>query len=207
MKQPTSLSQIHQRLRECRKCPQVCGPAVFGPALKSKVMLIGQAPGLHEGTLERPFAHTAGKTLFRWLKESLGAEEEEIRELFYFAAVTRCFPGKAKSGKGDRPPSKEEIENCREYLAAEVQLIQPELIIAVGKVAIAEVLKDADISAATPLEDVVGKIFATRYHGRKVQVIPLPHPSGVSRWPHTEPGKSKLREALKLLTQAVASRL
>ena len=198
------LKLVHQRLKNCRKCTTVCGPPVHGPAFKTKLMLVGQAPGVHEGVLGRPFAYTAGKTLFKWLKESLGSEESEIREMLYFTAIARCFPGKSKSGKGDRVPSKKEIENCSEFIKAEMALVKPEIILAVGKVAMLEVLKDANVTSATPLEDLVGKIFEVTFHGRKVKVVPLPHPSGVSPWPHTEIGKKKLNEALNLLSVLVS---
>jgi uracil-DNA glycosylase len=189
-------------MRSCRRCPNVCGRAVHGPALETKIMIVGQAPGIHEEGRGRPFAHTAGKTLFKWLGEATGADEESLREMIYFSAVARCFPGKHASGKGDRPPSRDEIENCREHLAAEVALLEPELILAIGKLAIAEVLgRDG------ALEEFVGRKFKTRFHGREVQVIPLPHPSGVSRWPHTEPGKSKLKSALRLLKKELSKRL
>lgn len=170
-------------------------------------MLVGQAPGIHEEVLGRPFAHTAGKTLFKWFNESIGAEEDEIREMIYFTAVARCFPGKAKNGQGDRPPSKIEIENCRAHLEGEIDLIRPDLIIAVGKIAIAEILKAERITAAEPLENLVGKTFKTNILGRPVQVIPLPHPSGVSRWPHTETGKARLQEAFGELRRIVSTLL
>lgn len=207
MKDLKDFKTLHQRLQICRKCPNVCGTPVHGPAMKTKVMLIGQAPGIHEAVLGRPFAHTAGKTLFKWLEESFGANEAEVREMIYFSAVARCFPGKAKSGQGDRAPSKEEVENCREHLESEMKLIKPEVIIAVGKVAISEVLKEGGITPTTPLEDLVGKVFKTRFHGKSVQVIPLPHPSGVSRWPHSPTGKLKLRAALKALREVIADKL
>src|SRR5690606_20635082 len=97
------------------------------------------APGPREGSFGRPFAWTAGRTLFRWFEEATGADEERIRAAVYFAAVARCFPGKAKGG-GDRKPSPEEIRNCRGYLEAETEILRPELVIPVGALAIAEVL-------------------------------------------------------------------
>ena len=195
------LRLIHERLKNCRKCKKVCGPPVHGPALDTRVLLVGQAPGVHEGHLGRPFAYTAGKTLFKWLGEATGADEEELREMIYFSAVARCFPGKALKGAGDRPPSDEEMANCREHLMAEVKALKPKLVLAVGKYAIIEVLKDGGFDKSTTLSDVVGKKIKVNFHGEEVDVIPLPHPSGVSRWYRMEPGKSKLQEALKLVSK------
>ena len=173
----------------------MCSEAVHGPVVDSRIMLVGQAPGMHEPTLGRPFAHTAGKTLFKWLKQATGAEEEDLRELIYFTAVARCFPGKARSGAGDRPPSKTEIENCRDHLRDEVLALKPKIILAVGRSALSEVLQENGFSKSQSLVDVVGKKIRTRFHGHLVDVIPLPHPSGVSGWPQTEPGKTKLQSS------------
>ena len=74
---------------------------VSGGAIVSDVMIIGQAPGPREPTLKRPFAHTAGKTLFRWFEQFCGMDEAAVRSTIYFAAVCRCFPGK-NSGGTDR---------------------------------------------------------------------------------------------------------
>src|SRR5437773_3243020 len=86
------------RLRCCRRCPQVIPAPVSGGAIVSDVMVIGQAPGVREPTLKRPFAHTAGKTLFRWFEESCGLDESIMRSRIYFVAVIRCFRGKEPCG-------------------------------------------------------------------------------------------------------------
>lgn len=180
----------------------MCSTPVHGPAIETAVMLVGQAPGAHESALGRPFAYTAGKTLFQWLRVATGLDEEELREQIYIAAVARCFPGKSTKGAGDREPSAEEILNCRPHLESEVSILQPKLIIAVGKVAIAEVLGPQLFPKGTPLVDVVGKKMQAVFHGQKVEVIALPHPSGISRWPKIEPGKTKLQQALRLLEKS-----
>lgn len=176
----------------------MCGTPVHGPAVDTRVMLIGQAPGVHEATFGKPFAYTAGKTLFKWIEQGTGVDEESFRAQVYMAAVARCFPG--KSGKGDREPSKEEIEMCRQHLKEEVAVLKPQLIIAVGRVAITEVLGAKVFPKSKGLSDVVGKKLKTNFHGQDVEVICLPHPSGVSTWPHTDEGKKKLKKALSLLS-------
>ena len=140
----------------------------------------------------RPFAWTAGKTLFKWFNEALGWSEDETRSRIYFAAVCRCFPGKRPEG-GDRVPSPEEIVNCSTWLAREFALLEPQLVLPVGKLAISQFLPVA------PLNDVIGKKFPITYHGHKTDCIPLPHPSGASPWHRIEPGKTLLRGALKLI--------
>lgn len=198
MPSPVSdLKAIHANLKACRLCPNVCDKPVHGNAIDTRILLVGQAPGAFEGTFGKPFAHKAGKTLFKWLETATGANEESMREMIYFSAVARCFPGKAKSGAGDRVPSREELDNCRPHLEAEIRALKPELILAVGRLAIGELLGE-ELGKA-PLVETVGRKFRVKILGRECTVIPLPHPSGVSRWPVTEPGKTKLAQALKLV--------
>jgi len=177
------------RLRECRDCSEMIGPVVTGLPVISPVLLIGQAPGVREGPAGKPFAWTAGKTMFGWFA-SLGLTEEQFRDRVYMAAVCRCFPGKAKGG-GDRVPSADEIARCSRHLAREVELLRPRLVIPVGKLAIAQVVPDAN-----QLVDVVGAPRRGELAGVAFDVIALPHPSGASTWHRMEPGKTLLARAL-----------
>jgi uracil-DNA glycosylase len=168
------------------------GPVVHGPPVSSRVFLLGQAPGPREGSFGRPFAWTAGRTLFRWFEEALGMDEATFRASIYMAAVARCFPGKAKGG-GDRKPDAEEIAACRTWLEREIAILKPDLVLAVGTLAIEQVLGEK-----APLADVVGTLRRGRWHGRALDVIALPHPSGASTWHKMEPGKTLLGKALLL---------
>ncbi len=194
------LRDLHRRMEPCRRCPEMIPPVVHGPAIDSRVLLVGQAPGPREGSFGRPFAWTAGRTLFRWFEEATGADEERVRAGIYFAAVARCFPGKAKGG-GDRKPSPVEIANCRGYLEEETALLRPDLVIPVGTLAIAEVLGHTG-----RLVDIVGTTCRAEYFGRDVDVIALPHPSGASTWHRTQPGIGLLAEAMRLLAEHPAVR-
>lgn len=130
-----ALAQHHKRLAKCRRCPAMVGAPVRGQPVRSNVMLIGQAPGAKEVVLQRPFAWTAGKTLFSWFTP-IGLAEEQFRARVYMAAICRCFPGKNPNG-GDRVPSRAEVGNCSSWLGVELGLLAPELVIPVGKLAIA----------------------------------------------------------------------
>jgi uracil-DNA glycosylase len=187
------LRDIHRDLDACRACPAMIGPVVHGPPVLSRIMLIGQAPGPREGSFGRPFAWTAGKTLFQWFESALGVEEATFRERVYIAAVARCFPGKAAGG-GDRKPDRDEIARCGSFLAREVGALQPELILPVGGLAIEQVLGHRGL-----LTGVIGAPRRAVFHGVEVDVIALPHPSGVSTWHRGEPGKTLLRQALALV--------
>ena len=130
---------LHQtNLEHCQLCAAMQGPPVHGAAVLSPVMLIGQAPGPKEILLHKPFAWTAGKTLFNWFN-GIGISEERFRQQVYMSAVCRCFPGKKNKG-GDRVPAEKEIENCSRWLKAELGIIQPELVIPVGKLAINQIV-------------------------------------------------------------------
>jgi len=181
-------------LRGCERCPRMHKPVVVGRPVASKVLLVGQAPGDKEPKLGRPFAWTAGKTLFKWFNASLGWTEDEVRDRMYFAAVCRCFPGKRPEG-GDRVPAPDEIDNCSGWLEREFALLQPGLVLPVGKLAIAQFMPPA------PLSDVIGKKFPITYRGHAVDCIPLPHPSGASPWHRMEPGKTLLNRALALVAK------
>ena len=189
-----NLIVAHQNaLSQCRLCPDMIPPVIIGKAVKSEILLIGQAPGDREGDLGRPFAWTAGKTLFKWF-ESIGMAEQDFRQQVYMSAVCRCFPGKNPKG-GDRVPNKKEIESCSRWLSNEIKLLQPKLIIPVGKLAISQYL------TVNKLVDVIGQRFRQEVCGIEVDIIPLPHPSGASTWHRMTPGKELLAQALDLLSR------
>jgi uracil-DNA glycosylase len=176
-------------LLRCRRCPRMKSTPVSGGAVVSDVMLIGQAPGPREPVLQRPFAHTAGKTLFRWFEEFCGMNEAAIRSTVYFAAVCRCFPGKS-SGGTDRVPAPDEIRNCSSWMNDEIEILRPRLIIPVGRLAITQFIDCAK------LEKVIGRKFRVERTGHRCDVIPLPHPSGASPWHKISPGRELLQKAL-----------
>ena len=195
-----SLELLHRDLGACRACPKMIGPVVHGPPVDSRVILVGQAPGPREGAFGRPFAWTAGRTMFRWFEEALGVDEATFRARVYMAAVARCFPGKA-SGGGDRRPDPREVERCKTWLAREAEILEPDLVVAVGTLAIEQV-----IGAKTPLAEIVGGKRRACWHGRDVDVIALPHPSGASPWHRIEPGRTLLHKALRRLAAHPAMR-
>ena len=182
------------QLRNCRRCPLMHPPPISGGPVASRIILIGQAPGVREPVAGKPFAWTAGKTLFRWFEEAAGLTEEMVRARIYFAAVCRCFPGKA-SGGGDRVPNPREIENCSSWLNREIEIWQPRLIIPVGKLAIAQFMPIAK------LEEIIGCIFRVRRAGCGFDVIPLPHPSGASPWHKLSPGKELVEDAMRKIAR------
>jgi uracil-DNA glycosylase len=184
------LTRHLDQVRACRLCPTVQAPPVLGPVPGARVYLMGQAPGPREMTLGRPFAFTAGATLFRWFA-SIGVDEAAFRARVYMAAAIRCFPGKLPNKQGDRKPSRAEVAACRPFWECELALLRPGLVLPVGKLAIEQFLPPST------LEEVVGQSFRVERAGHACDVVPLPHPSGLSRWIQTPGGKAAIGRALQ----------
>jgi len=181
-------------LHACRLCPKMHAPPVSGGPVLSKVLLVGQAPGVREPVLGRPFAWTAGKRLFNWFLQWTEVTEEKFRAHVYMAAVCRCFPGRTSAG-GDRVPNPAEIEKCSRWLQREIELLEPDLVIPVGRLAIERFVP------CPRMDEVIGKQFRASLYEREFDLIPLPHPSGASPWPRMEPGKTLLNRAMTLIAR------
>lgn len=196
---PPDFDSHLEALRGCRRCPAVAGHPLARPVTQGRVYLRGQAPGPTEEREGMGFCGPAGKTLFRWFG-TIGVNEAEFRERVFMGALIRCFPGKNDGKDGDRRPARAEIEACADHFAAELHLLRPELVLLVGQMAIAQLLP------GKTLDEVVGKTFPLEYAGHAFTALPLPHPSGLSRWIQKEPGKGFLKQALTLLSEQQAWR-
>ena len=194
------LIQHQQNLIKCSNCKDMIGKPIIGNPVKSKIILIGQAPGIKEGEIKKPFAWTAGKNMFKWFY-SIGVNEEKFRENVYMAAVCRCYPGKSSSGTGDRVPSDYEIKKCSKWLDYELNFLKPKLIIPVGKLAISQFI------TFSKLNDVVGKKIKYQLNGVNSDIVALPHPSGLSTWYKKEPGKKLLKDALNIIKKSSSWKL
>ena len=200
---PGPFDALYAHLRACRRCPRMFGPPVHGQAVRSGVMMIGQAPGNREIEQGRPFCWTAGKTLFRWFG-SIGIDETAFRERVLMSAVCRCFPGKNPKA-GDRVPDRDEVENCAVWWRGELAIGRPRLVIPVGRLAIAQFADQ--LPAGARLDGLVGWQWPYRSAtGLTADLIPLPHPSGASTWFKMEPGKTLLGQALDLIAHHPAWR-
>ena len=169
-----------------------------GQAKKGGLFLIGQAPGVREPAAQKNFAWTAGKRLFQWF-QTLGMPEEKIRQYAYITAVTKCYPGKAAHGKGDRKPNPQEVANCAPYLEEALRLLSPSVVVLIGGLAIEQILGPHKFA------DVIGKEFTKELPGGPAWVIPVPHPSGASPWPYLPGNREKLAKALQLIRKRLKS--
>jgi uracil-DNA glycosylase len=149
-------------------------------------MIVGQAPGIVEGEERRPWRGRAGRTLRHWL----GLGEDEFYATFYCVSMTRCYPGRHPSGRGDRPAAPRELELCRFWLDWELSLLRPELIVPVGGLAIRRLLRLPRLS----------ECIGGRYELEGAAAIPLPHPSGASGWLNEAVNRERLERALALVS-------
>jgi uracil-DNA glycosylase len=188
-----ALTELHTRLRTCRLCLEaghdVYPRAIFSGSSGAFIMIIGQAPGITEKEAGRPFNAGSGTRLFRWLADA-GIDETWFRNTQYLTSVTKCYPGRSKSGSGDRVPSHAEQTLCRPYLDQEITILGPRLILPVGGLAIS-----LFYPAGQPLKEIIGT--EKQLDGR--WIIPLPHPSGASRWHQSEENRERVRQAVALI--------
>src|SRR3981081_2521414 len=182
---------------ECRACHVCVAQGIIpeaNPTFEGRwgapFFLVGQAPGPAERESRRPFSGRAGKELDRWMVRAGFESPEEFRRLTYVAALMRCFPGRTRAGTGDLKPPPAAVANCAHWLDAELRLLKPKVLIPVGQLAIARFLGPGR------LEDRVGQAF-----GERPVMVPLPHPSGQSRWLNDQANRKRLASALALLGQ------
>jgi len=214
---------LRKEMVACQRCLEagydITPGAIFSGQPTADIMLIGQAPGITEVQARRPFNAGSGTRLFLWLA-SAGLDESRFRDNQYMTAVTKCFPGKSQSGKGDRVPSRQEQIMCRGYLIRELQLVNPKVILPVGSLAIQLFVKKP-----WRLDEVIGKIIRWADTGDQISlplelpksslvtelpeslpqngrwIIPLPHPSGASLWPNREQNRLLIEKAVRFIAE------
>ena len=186
------LTRLQRRIRGCTRCVAAgyldrAVPVLDGD-IGDRVMIVGQAPGVVELTTRMPFSGRAGAELRRWLARA-GIGEDDLP---YRTSITKCFPGKARGGAGDRRPSPAEIALCAPWLEAEIRLVRPEIIVLVGTLAIDRLWGQARLG------DIVGRSKRSAALGGAL-LVPLPHPSGASRWLNDPANRARLGRGLRLL--------
>jgi uracil-DNA glycosylase len=190
-----SFTSLRRDQAVCRACAEAGYPLeslpVLAPWSGQRAYLFGQAPGAVEGDERRPWRGRAGRTLRRWLE----LEEEEFYATFYCASVTRCYPGKAPSGRGDRTPSPAEQRLCELWRDNELRLLRPALVVTVGGLAARRLLGLKSVT------ECVGLRY--RLDGGAV-AVPLPHPSGASGWLNLPENRARVVAATALIRAELA---
>ena len=189
-----SIASLQRDNRICRACAEEGFPLESLPIVQpyegQRAYMFGQAPGVVEGQERLPWRGRAGRTLRRWLD----LDEQEFYATFYCASVTRCYPGKAPSGRGDRTPTPREQELCSFWREWELRLIRPGLIVPVGGLAARRLLGLKSVT------ECVG----SRFELDDAVAIPLPHPSGASSWLNNPANRARVTEAVGLIRQELA---
>jgi uracil-DNA glycosylase len=184
-----SLASLQRDIAGCRACAEAGFPIESRPVIEGRAVQraysFGQAPGIVEGAEGRPWRGRAGQTLRRWLE----LDEDTFYATFFCASVTRCYPGRAPSGRGDRTPSPREQELCAFWQEWELRLLRPSLIITVGGLALRRLLGERSLT------DCIG----VRFELASATVVPLPHPSGASGWLNVPANRDRLATALELV--------
>ena len=189
-----SVASLQRDNRVCRACAEEGFPLESLPIVQpyhgQRAFVFGQAPGVVEGQERLPWRGRAGRTLRRWLEQ----DEEEFYATFYCASVTRCYPGKAPSGRGDRTPAPREQELCAFWREWELELIRPQLIVPVGGLAARRLLGLKSVT------ECVGN----RFDLDGAVAIPLPHPSGASGWLNDPANRARVGDAVELIRKELA---
>ena len=189
-----SLTALKRDQSTCRACVEAGFPLeslpVLAPGSGQRAYLFGQAPGIVEGEERRPWRGRAGKTLRRWFD----FDEDEFYETFYCASVTRCYPGRAASGRGDRTPAPQEQRLCERWRDEELRLLEPRLVVTVGGLAARRLLGVRSVSESV----------GVRYELDGAVAIPLPHPSGASSWLNVPENRARVAEAVATIRAELA---
>ena len=167
----SAMAELRARAMVCRKCPNLAASrknVVFGVGdMHSPLMFVGEAPGADEDEQGEPFVGKAGQLLTKII-QTMGF----TRDTVYIANILKCRPDTPGQSMGNRKPAPEEMKTCLPYLLAQIDLIQPKVIVALG---------------ATAVEGLLGKtVGITRLRGqwhefRAVPVMPTYHPAYLLR--------------------------
>jgi uracil-DNA glycosylase family 4 len=202
-----SLPSLQRAQRACTRCEErgyiERAHPVFSGHAGQRIMLVGQAPGPVEQDQSRPFAGRSGRQLMRWLIRAGFTDEDDVRARIYMTAMTTCFPGRRPDGAGDRRPSAAEVALCTPWLDGVLALLRPRVIIPIGSLALERFLP------GQRLDDVIGAAFTES--GARISspsdttpiLVPLPHPSGQSRWLNDPVRIALLDQALVRLHEMV----
>lgn len=158
--------ELQSTVAACARCGlcQSRTQTVFGSGNKqADWLLIGEAPGQQEDLQGAPFVGPAGQLLTEMLR-AIGLDREQV----YIANILKCRP------PGNRDPAPDEAEHCRPYLERQIALVQPKIILAVGRIA-AQTLLRSD----APVGKLRGRIHALN----QTPLVVVYHPSYLLRSP------------------------
>lgn len=185
------LKVLEKQIKECRRCESqlekygVLPRPIFAGSAGYPIFLLGQAPGRTEYEKNAPFQGEAGKAI-KALFAKCGLHNFD--DVVYQTSVTKCFPGRRLSSSTDRMPSYGEVANCLPFLARQLEIVMPKLLVCLGGLSWKAVLsmQEADqpgfcsreIGVAKPSGVKVPHMVGRRFHWRSTLVLPMIHPAG-----------------------------
>lgn len=201
-----ALQECQQEMRSCTRCVAAGYLAVAHPVFRGdaaqRLMIVGQAPGRLAHEQDEPWAGPGGDVLRGWLARA-GFPAESFHETWYLTSLTKCFPGSARQGAGDRAPSRAEQRLCEPFLEQEIVLVRPVVIVTLGRLAVARLIPSV---RQRSLQEFIGDVFPIDLGYGEVPILPLPHPSGVSRWLNDPANRALTERALAKLAALARER-
>jgi uracil-DNA glycosylase len=167
-----SLDELRAAIGDCQRCKLGAGRThlVFGIGNpRAKLMFIGEGPGRDEDLQGEPFVGRAGQLLTDIITKGMGLKRDDV----YIANVVKCRPPE------NRNPEADEVASCEPFLKRQIELVRPEVIVALGKFAVQTLLQ-----TKAPITQIRGRWH--RYHG--IKLMPTFHPAYLLR----NPGDKKL---------------
>ncbi|MGV9931519.1 UdgX family uracil-DNA binding protein [Streptomyces olivaceoviridis] len=193
------LDVLRRAAADCRGCPlhRAATQTVFGAGnTGARVMLVGEQPGDQEDRQGRPFVGPAGKLLDRALAQAgIDPSEAYVTNAVKHFKFTRAEPGKRRIHKA---PSLREMTACGPWLAAELALVEPELIVVLGATA-----GKALLGSSFRVSQVRGTVLEEEIHGRPERLVPTVHPSAVLRADDREQAYQGLVADLEVAARAL----
>ena len=167
MSKKDKLLEIAQKIRSCQKCSlyKKASKAVPGEGSpKAEIFFVGEGPGFHEDQQGRPFVGAAGKLLDKLLEET-GLSRKDV----FIGNMIKHRPPE------NRDPEPDELAACKEWLDAQLGVIQPKVIVTLGRFSMTKFIPNAKIS------QIHGQSRFINYQGRKTLVMPMYHPAAALR--------------------------
>ena len=194
------LTALRRAAADCRGCPlhRDATQTVFGAgAANARVMLVGEQPGDQEDRQGKPFVGPAGKLLDRALADAgIDPDEAYVTNAVKHFKFTRAEPRKRRI---HRAPSLREMTACGPWLAAELALVEPELIVVLGATA-----GKALLGSSFRVSEVRGTVMEEEIHGRPQRLVPTVHPSSVLRADDREAAYRGLVADLKVAARVLS---
>lgn len=184
-----AFAELRRGVLACMKCPNLAAArktVVFGVGdINTRILFVGEAPGADEDEQGEPFVGKAGQLLTKII-QAMGLTRDSV----YIANILKCRPDTPGQSAGNRKPTPEEMKTCLPYLERQIDLIRPQVIVALG---------------ATAVEGLLGKpVFITKLRGqwqtyRGIPLMPTYHPAYLLR----NQAKSEKRRVWEDMMQAM----